>query len=72
MEALASFTYLRILSNPHLHEHFENDVKLSAFWKTLDDAQRIRLWGAPLNLSTIQIARAYDQWGRASPQSEGL
>jgi hypothetical protein len=65
MEALASFAYTRILTNPQLLRYFENKTKLLSFWKTLTDAERIKLWGGRLDLSTIPIVRDYDQWGRA-------
>lgn len=65
MEALASFAYTRILTNPDLLQYFENDAKLSGFWNTLSDAERIKVWGARLDLSTVPLVRKYDQWGRA-------
>ncbi len=65
MEALASFAYTHILTNPELLQYFENDAKLSGFWNTLSDAERIKIWGGRLELSTIPIVRKYDQWGRA-------
>jgi hypothetical protein len=67
MEALASFAYTRVLTNSALLPYFENDVKLSQFWKTLSDADRVKMWGTRFDLSTIPIARDYDDWGRAIP-----
>jgi len=64
MEALASFAYTRILTNPQLLQYFENETKLLDFWKTLSDSERIKLWGGRLDLSTIPIVRDYDQYGR--------
>jgi hypothetical protein len=69
MEALASFAYTRILTNSGLLQYFENDMKLSHFWKALSDAERLKVWGGRLDLSTIPIVRKYDQWGRAFPES---
>lgn len=68
MEGLASFAYTRFLSNPELYQHFANDAKLSDFWNALTDAERIKVWGGRLDLSTIPIVRNYDQWGRAIPE----
>lgn len=66
VERLACFAYSRILTEPNILEHFADDATLAAFWETHDDATRVRLWGGRLDLSTIAIARSYDQWGRAS------
>jgi hypothetical protein len=64
MEALASFPYAHVLINSHLHPYFENDATLLRFWNTLSGADRAKLWGDRFDLSTVKIARAYDQWGR--------
>lgn len=69
MEALVSFAYTQILSNPQLLQYFENETKLLAFWKNLSDADRIKIWGTRFDLSTVPIARNYNQWGRAIPAS---
>jgi len=62
---LASFAYTRILTNQQLLQYFEDETKLLGFWKTLSDAERIKLWGGRLDFSSIPIVRDYDQWWRA-------
>ena len=64
MEALSSFAYTHVLINSHLHPYFENDAALLRFWNALSGADRIKLWGDRFDLSTVKIARVYDQWGR--------
>jgi hypothetical protein len=64
MEALSSFAYTHVLINSHLHSYFENDAALLRFWNTLSGADRAKLWGDRFDLSTVKIARTYDQWGR--------
>jgi len=67
MEALACFAYTHVLTNSQLHPYFKNDAQLSVFWNKLTDAERFKLWGERFDLSTVKIARKYDQWGRAIP-----
>jgi hypothetical protein len=60
IEALASAAYSRILLNTDILDHFKNETALEAFWKKIDDGERRKLWGHPLDLESIIFVGDYD------------
>jgi len=52
IEALARFTYERVLSTPDLRLHFESDATIGDFWR-LPSNQRQPLWGIQFDVDAI-------------------
>ena len=50
IEHLACDAYSRLLRDPALRKHFRTEDTIAAFWK-LQDGQRRRLWGTPLDIA---------------------
>lgn len=51
-EALATWSYRRLLDNATLRAEFETDVTIAAFWQR-PDHERKAIWGAALDLTII-------------------
>lgn len=80
IETLASVAYSRILLNTDILGHFQDDVclcdlsdsgfvavlanALEAFWKQINDGDRRKLWGKPLDLESIPFVENYDGFNR--------
>lgn len=52
VEQLACFVYRKVLLDPTLWSWFKTDAAISKFWAK-DEAERVKLWGTGLDLSTV-------------------
>jgi hypothetical protein len=53
MDVLARFALRQLIQSDHLLEAFRTDANIDAFWQ-LGDAERVRQWGARLDLVAIR------------------
>jgi hypothetical protein len=53
IEAVARFSYAKLLANPKLMQYFKSDSELSGFWK-LPSAERKALWENQLDPDSVQ------------------
>lgn len=51
-EAIARFCIKRALTRKDIHKWFENDDKITEFWK-LDTDKRQKIWGAPMSIIDV-------------------